>query len=319
MKSFFALAFVGAVSAATEAESAFMAYITEFNKSYTSVAEFEHRFAQFARNRDIVIAHNALPDVSFLLGFNMMSDWTEEEYKSILTYQPEELIANDGFDASANTAVPNAVNWVTAGAVTAIKNQGQCGSCWAFSSIASMESAHKIASGKLVSMSEQHLVDCNTSVNGCNGGNTGSSFNYFKTHYTMTEASYPYKAVQGTCKYNATTNTGVKCTGSTNVTANSAAALKTAVNRGPVSVAIEADKSVFQSYKSGIFNSTACGTNLDHATNVVGWGTANGVDYWLMRNSWGTTWGESGYMRIQIVDGVGICGIQKAANYPTTN
>jgi C1A family cysteine protease len=158
-----------------------------------------------------VIAHNALPDVSFNLGFNMMSDWTEEEYKSILTAQPEEHVADDGFDASANTAVPNTVNWVTAGAVTAIKDQGGCGSCWAFSAISAMESAHKIASGKLISMSEQQLVDCNTSSHGCSGGNSGNSFDYFKTHKTMTEAAYPYVAKNSTCKYNATSNTGVLC------------------------------------------------------------------------------------------------------------
>jgi C1A family cysteine protease len=249
-----------------------------------------------------------------------MSDWTEEEYKSILTYMPEEEhIANDGFDANANTAVPNAVNWVTAGAVTPIKNQGGCGSCWAFSTISAMESAHYVASGRLISMSEQQLVDCNTASHGCNGGNTGNSFDYFKTHKTMTEASYPYTHVDGTCKYNANSNTGVICKDWISVTDSSSSAMKTALAKAPLAVTIEADQKVFQSYKSGIFNDVSCGTQKDHATNVVGWGTASGVEYWLMRNSWGTGWGESGYMRIKIVDGIGICGIQKGAKQPTTN
>ncbi len=249
-----------------------------------------------------------------------MSDWTEEEYKSILTYQPdEEHYPNDGFVEGQNTAVPNSVNWVTGGAVNAIKNQGHCGSCWAFSSISSMESAHKISSGKLISMSEQQLVDCNTNVHGCSGGNMSSSFTYFETNHPMTESAYPYTATNGTCKYNASSNTGVKCTGYTKVTGSNVSAMKTALAKTPLSVSIEADKSVFQSYKSGIFNSTACGTSTDHATNVVGWGTASGVEYWLMRNSWGTSWGESGYMRIEIVSGEGICGIQLRPLYPTTN
>lgn len=318
MKSFLALALAGAVSAASEAESAFMAYITEFNKSYTSVAEFEHRFAQFVRNRDIVLNHNAMLGSSFKLGFNKMSDWTEAEYKSMLTYKPaEEWIATDNFETY--NGVPNAVDWRTAGAVNAIKDQGQCGSCWAFSSAASMEGSHKIASGTLLSFAEQQLVDCSTLNFGCNGGNCALAFKYWTNNYVMSEASYKYTATNGTCKYNATSNTGVKATGSTNVTANNPTAMKAAVAIKPLSVAIEADLAVFQSYKSGIFNSTSCGTNLDHATNVVGWGSASGVDYWIMRNSWGTTWGESGYMRLQIVDGNGICGIQMQPLYPGSN
>ncbi len=125
----------------------------------------------------------------------------------------------------------------------------------------------------------------------------------------MTEASYPYTHANGSCKYSSTSNTGVKSTSHGYINANDTDAMKTALAKHPFSVSIEADKSVFQNYKSGIFNSTACGTSHDHATNVVGWGASNGIEYWLMRNSWGTSWGESGYMRIQIVNGKGICGI----------
>ena len=107
----------------------------------------------------------------------------------------------------------------------------------------------------------------------------------------------------------------VKTTGYTNVTADSPSAMKTALNSHILSVAIEADKMVFQTYSSGIFNASTCGTNLDHATNVVGWGTSGTTDYWIMRNSWGTTWGEAGYMQLQIVSGVGICGIQMEPLY----
>lgn len=134
----------------------------------------------------------------------------------------------------------------------------------------------------------------------------------------MSESSYPYTARNGSCKWSSS-NTGVTASGYTNVSANSPTAMKTALNTKPLSVSIEADKYVFQAYSSGIFTSTTCGTNLDHATNVVGWGTSGSTDYWIMRNSWGTSWGESGYMRLQIVNGNGLCGIQMEPLYPNTN
>jgi len=128
---------------------------------------------------------------------------------------------------------------------------------------------------------------------------------------------YPYHAVGATCKYNAASATAAKTIGYTNVATKNPTAMKTALASQPLSVSIEADKSVFQSYSSGIFNSASCGTGLDHATNVVGWGTSGTTEYWIMRNSWGTSWGEKGYMRLQIVDGAGICGIQLEPLYPT--
>lgn len=169
-----------------------------------------------------------------------------------------------------------------------------------------------------MSFAEQQLVDCDTGSNGCNGGNKTGAFNYFASHGAMTESSYPYTAKTGTCKYSSS-NTGVKSSSHTSVTANNVTAMKAAVSKQPVSVSIEADQPVFQSYKSGIMNSPLCGTQHDHATNVVGFGSSSGQEYWLMRNSWGTYWGESGYMRVAIVDGLGICGIQMSPSYPTTN
>jgi len=236
-----------------------------------------------------------------------------------LTYQPLEESELNYEDAEIDlTANATPINWVSKGAVNAIKDQKQCGSCWAFSAVSAMESAHKIKSGKLLSFAEQQLVDCSTASHGCNGGNAGSAFTYYQSSAAMSESSYTYTAKNGTCKYSSN-NTGVKSTSHSKVTSSSASAMKTALAGRPLSVAIEADKSVFQSYKSGIFNSTSCGTSLDHATNVVGWGSSGSTDYWIMRNSWGTSWGESGYMRIAIVDGDGICGIQKQVVYPVTN
>jgi C1A family cysteine protease len=133
----------------------------------------------------------------------------------------------------------------------------------------------------------------------------------------MTQASYPYKAVGGTCKYSSTSNTGKGTTGYVSVTANNSTAMKSALAGRPLAVSIEADKAVFQNYKSGIFNSTACGTRLDHAVIVVGWGTSGTTEYWTVRNSWGTSWGERGYIRMAITSGAGICGVQSQPLYPS--
>lgn len=132
----------------------------------------------------------------------------------------------------------------------------------------------------------------------------------------MTEASYAYKGVGGTCKYASASSTGLGTTGYTSVSGNNSSVMKTALAGRPLAVSIEADKAVFQNYKSGIFNSTACGTALDHAVIVVGWGTSGSTEYWTVRNSWGTTWGEKGYIRMQITTGAGICGVQSQPLYP---
>lgn len=133
----------------------------------------------------------------------------------------------------------------------------------------------------------------------------------------MAESSYAYTAKDGSCRYDGR-GTGVKAVSHHMVTANNISAMKTAVTQQPVSVLIEADRSAFSAYRSGVFNSSACGTNLDHAVSVVGYGSENGTNFWIMRNSWGASWGESGYMRVAQVSGDGICGIQKSVYYVTT-
>jgi len=139
---------------------------------------------------------------------------------------------------------------------------------------------------------------------------------YTKTHPLATEAEWPYTATNGTCK----TVTGhVSATVNNSVAASSVAALKAAIEKGPVSVTVEADRAVFQGYKTGVLNSTQCGTQLDHAITAVGWGTSGTQDYYIVRNSWGTSWGDKGYISIAAVNGVGICGIQQVSVWPTTN
>jgi cathepsin L len=217
--------------------------------------------------------------------------------------------------------VASSVDWRAQGAVTPVKNQGQCGSCWSFSATGSMEGAHQIKTGNLVSLSEQQLIDCSTAQGnqGCNGGLMDQAFQYVISAGGITaEAQYPYTATgPNTCQTNVTSVASISSF--VDVTPGSESALMTAVNLGPVSVAIEADQQCFQFYSGGILSDPSCGMQLDHGVLVVGYGTdstapAGKQDYWIVKNSWGASWGESGYIRL--VRGSNECGIAQEPSYP---
>merc|ERR1711934_1116955 len=298
----------------------YMGYLAEHGKSYITNEEFTARKALYMETDRLVNEHNAT-ESSFKLGHNKFSDFTDYERSQLLGYIAPDTEQEPVWLEPTNEA---SVDWRTKNAVTPVKDQGQCGSCWTFSSTGALEGAHSIASGKLLSFSEQQIVDCANLKHvypsfGCNCGNQSVAFKYLEKNMAELESVYPYTAKNGTCQYNKDSATAVDVSTYTTVTADNVDQMKAAVTKQPVSVSIEADKKVFQQYKSGIFDSADCGTKLDHATLVVGFGTQDGEDYWLMKNSWGTVWGEQGYMQLKIESGKGVCGIQMGPLYPTTN
>jgi len=215
------------------------------------------------------------------------------------------------------TDMPDSIDWVAKGGVTPVKNQAKCGSCWAFSSTGSLEGAFFVATGKLESLSEEDLVQCNSVTDhGCQGGLMDNAFAWVQQNGICSEASYPYTSgtgITGTCKK--TCAPDVTITGHTDVPSKDEKSLQAAVSKQPVSVAIEADKSAFQLYKGGVLDDATCGTQLDHGVLVVGFGTDSGKDYWKVKNSWGPTWGEQGYIRM--IRNKNQCGIAQQPSFPT--
>lgn len=226
--------------------------------------------------------------------------------------------------------VPDSVDWVTKGAVTPVKNQGQCGSCWSFSTTGALEGAYYIANGNLDSFSEQQLVDCDNRKNGgkdmgCNGGLMDNAFTWIQKNGGLcTEEEYPYVSgntrTAGTCQTSCSVVQGSKIVSFYDVPPSSDQDMMLAISKQPVSIAIEADQQSFQLYKSGVFTGS-CGTKLDHGVLAVGYGSLNGEDYYLVKNSWGTTWGQNGYIMLgrgdEYNNGNGQCGMLMQGSYPS--
>jgi len=201
------------------------------------------------------------------------------------------------------------VDWRKKGAVNPVQNQGQCGSCWAFSSIAALEGAHFIKSNTLLKLSESQLVDCDTKSSGCNGGLEIWAFAYAEKAAIELEKTYPYVAKTEKCKAKSSKGV-VNAVSHKAVKAKSVSALKSAIQSGPTCVSVDAANNYFQGYTGGILNTTKCGHNLDHAVTAVGYGTDKGQEYAIVRNSWTASWGEEGYIRMSLdVTGNGVCGL----------
>jgi C1A family cysteine protease len=300
----------------TAEDHEFIRYVANYGKSYGTKAEFEFRSAQFKDSLAKIAEHNSQNGATSTVGINQFSDRTPAEMKRMNGYKP---VANKTFRSAPMLDTSNladSINWVDQGAVTPVKNQGQCGSCWAFSTTGSVEGAEFIATGKLTSYSEQQLVDCSGAYGnmGCNGGLMDNAFKYIEAKGLEAEADYAYTARQGVCKYDASKTVGA-VKDFVDVTPNNSDQLKAALAKGPTSVAIEADQMAFQGYTGGVIT-TGCGQQLDHGVLAVGYGTENGQDYFLVKNSWGASWGVNGYVKIG-AGSTNVCGILSAASYPT--
>jgi len=293
--------------------SLLLQFIKDFKKQYP-VEEFFDRFNIFKTNLAMIEAHNN-GSAGWKMGVNQFADLTKEEFKSYLGLRPRD----NSYIRSKNEApVPNVpvndIDWQARGAVTPVKDQAQCGSCWAFSTTGSVEGVWQISTGNLVSLSEQELVDCAGSAGnqGCNGGLMDDAFNWIIQNGGLdSEADYPYHAQDGACRGAPKV---ASISGFKDVAQGDENALGTLLQSQPISIAIEADQSSFQFYHSGVFTGP-CGTSLDHGVLLVGTGTDGGQSYWRVKNSWGASWGDQGYIRM--IQGKNMCGLSLMASYPT--
>lgn len=303
-------------------------------KTYPTDTLETFRFAIFKKNLETIEKHNIDYEkglYTYRLGTNQFADMTVEEFKEKMLGTRFNMSFNKHSSSgtflklSPQVEIPTAIDWRKLGAVTEVKDQGQCGSCWAFSTTGSLEAAHFRLTNKLVSLSEQQLVDCSSKYNnnGCNGGLMDNAFQYIQENHGLdTEESYPYHGKVEECHFSES-NIGSTCSGFVDIESGDEKALRDALATiGPVSVAIDVTEDKFMLYKDGIFVDTECANGLDdlnHGVLVVGYGKSIGdtkkQDFWIVKNSWGTKWGENGYIRMAR-NVKNMCGISTRASYP---
>ncbi|KAK4759155.1 hypothetical protein SAY87_022286 [Trapa incisa] len=294
---------------------------------YKDVAEKEARYNIFKENlRHIDAFNNNNNGSGFTLGVNKFADLTNKEFRETYTQyrrKPPSVLSNSeakSFRYRNFTAIPKSLDWRARKAVSSVKNQGSCGCCWAFSAVAATEGIIMLKKGKLRSLSVQELVDCDKTLNhGCHGGLMDHAFQYIKRNGLTSEANYRYKEAGGKCNARKAAKKAAMIAGYEDVPKKSEKALLQAVANQPVSIAIEGGGFMFRFYSGGVFTGS-CGTDVDHAVTVVGFGRSSArKKYWILKNSWGTGWGEKGYMRIQrdVRSKAGLCGLAIEPSYPT--
>ncbi|XP_057658153.1 procathepsin L-like [Diorhabda carinulata] len=295
----------------------------KYDKHYTNVVEETLRFNVFKDNLRKIDEHNKKFEAglsTFKMKVTQFTDLTAGEFQDRLklSVEPESKYPRNIQDIKVDGDLPSEVDWRAKGAVTEVKNQGGCGSCWTFSTTGTVEGANFLKTGNLVSLSEQNLVDCaHDNCFGCGGGWMDKALEYIKDNGIMTELDYPYEAKDDTCKFDSTKSV-LTITNFTFVKEGNEDDLQTAVAKiGPTSVAIQASF-LFQFYGGGILDDSSCGNtiqDMNHGVLVVGYGTEDTNDYWIVKNSWGGTWGEDGYIRMSRNKG-NQCGIATYATYP---
>jgi len=297
--------FVASVSAKTlwhQLEGySFDDYIQEYEKVYATTEEFNYRKGLFEKKLKEIFQHNS-EDHTWKKGVNKFSDLTKEEFKARYTGYARipSLAVPKNLDHIDMRDVPNDIDWRTKGVVTPVKNQGGCGSCWAFAATETIESGVAIATGKLLTLSEQNMVSCTKNpkhcggTGGCQGATAELGIDYVAQMGISDEKTYPYRGVTGTCKE---TTKAAHVSNFTKLPENKYAPLLKAVGTiGPIAISVCAD---FGDYENGVFDGCKAGCVIDHGVQVVGYGTSGGTDYWLVRNSWGRSWGTGGYINLK--------------------
>ncbi|KAK2843711.1 hypothetical protein Q7C36_011926 [Tachysurus vachellii] len=321
MKVLFVVTFLIALcNADNVSEEEFKKWKMKFDKSYTSVEEENKHKENWFDNLKLVRDHNRLADQgikSYRLDMNYFADMGKQDYAE--TAYKGCLISNSTkkHNGATFSGHPETVDWRKKGYVTPVEDQKECFACWAFSATGALEGQTYKKTGKLVPLSKQQLVDCSTKNSGCNGGLMNLAFEYVKENKGInTEESYPYEAKNGSCRYNPNT-VGATCDGYMDINSGDEYALKEAVATiGPISVAIDASNKSFKLYASGIYDEPYCSSSkLNHGVLVVGYGTDDGKDYWLVKNSWGLNWGDKGYIKMYR-NKDNQCGIASQASYP---
>lgn len=296
-----------------------------YGRSYGNPSELQYRTKVFYQNYQKVLEMQKRA-TSHTVGLNQFADMTEEEFVAKYTgynHQERRSTRRAGKrvvrKAQNLKALPESIDWRQKGAVNPIRNQGRCGSCWAFSAVVGLEGAYYVAKGELIQLSEQNLVDCSVKYgnHGCNGGLMDYAFDYVEDAGGLaSEQDYPYTGRDGTCQDAAVVPLTVK--NYVDVHPRDETALEEALAQQPVSVAIAANAIMY--YTGGVFDDRYCGTGLNHGVAAVGYGTdeASGKKYWIVRNSWGAHWGEEGYIRMRrdVTLSAGECGILLASSYP---